>query len=121
MAEMRKIKINGNEYEFINSYRNTRSGFAHDTELFKNGVFIGRAKAIYYNHTWERYRYQSVMYRCVDDIITEKYNNFIANYKAQNNISRLTAEKREKADKEFYSLAEIKELKKVFKQLEKSC
>lgn len=115
---IRKITENGKEYEFINNSRNTRTGFAHDTTLFIDGREYGSATAIYYNRTWESYIYQTVMKRCIDDIITEEYNRFVANFKAQNNIKRLTAEKRAEAEKEFFALAEIQDLKKVYKALD---
>ena len=115
---IRKITINGNAYEFINDSRNTRSGFAHDTTLFKNGEEIGRATAIYYNRTWECYRYQTVMKKCVRGLIDEKYNDFIVAYKAENNIKRLTAGKRAEADRIFEDLAEVKELRELLKQLD---
>ena len=116
--EKKIITVNGNKYEFINSIRSTRNGFAHDTELLKNDYYnIGRGTAYYINRTWEYYRYQTVMKRCINNIIEEKYNNFIVNYKVENNIKRITAEKRAEADKLFANLAEIKELKEVYSEL----
>lgn len=116
--EKRIITVNGNKYEFINSSRSTRNGFAHDTELLKNDYYnIGRGTAHYINRTWECYRYQTVMRRCIDNIIEEKYNNFIVNYKAKNNIKRITAEKRAEANKLFEDLAEVKELREVYNEL----
>ena len=117
---IRKITANGNEYEFINDSRNTRSGFAHDTTLFKNGRSFGRATAIYYNRTWECYRYQTVMKKCIGAIINEKEEDYISVYKANNGIKRLTAEKRAEADRNFYECIDIKELQEVYKQLESS-
>lgn len=116
--EIRKIKVNGREYQFVNDSRSTRTGFAHDTTLFIDGREYGRATAIYYNRTWERYRYQTVMQRCIDDMIETNKKDYIAVYKADNGIGRLTAEKREQIEKEFYKQKEIKELKKVYKALE---
>lgn len=116
--EIRKIKTNGRMYEFVNSSRNTRTGFAHDTTLFIDGREHGTATAIYYNRTWERYRYQTVMQRCIDDIIEANKKDYIAVYKADNGINRLTAEKREQVEKEFFKQKNIKELQKVYKALE---
>ena len=115
--EIRKITVNGNEYEFVNSSRSTRTGFAHDTTLFKNGYEIGRATCIYYNRTWECYRYQTVMQRCIKNIEENRYDRFIGNYKAENNIKRMTAEKRMTADKEFYGREDMVELLEVYEQL----
>jgi transcription elongation factor Elf1 len=114
---IRKIKVNGNEYEFVNNSRSTRSGFAHDTTLFKNDCVIRRASCHYLNRTWECYQYQTVMLRCVSEEIDREYNRFIDNYKYTNGIKRMTAEKRGEADKEFESREDIKELRKVYKKL----
>lgn len=116
--EIRKITVNGNEYEFINDSRNTQSGFAHDTTLFKNGRSFGRATAIYYNRTWECYRYQTVMKKCIGAIINEKEEDYISVYKANNGIKRLTAEKRGQAMQKFYEQSYIKELLDVYEQLD---
>lgn len=114
---IRKIKVNGNEYQFVNSSRNTRSGFAHDTVLFKNDYEIADYSCHYLNRTWECYQYQTVMLMCVDEEIDREYNRFIENYKYINGIKRMTAEKRCLADIEFEDRADIKELRKVYKEL----
>ena len=114
---IRKIIVNENEYQFINDSRNTRHGFAHDTTLFKNGVIIGKETAHYLNRTWESYRYQTVMMVCVNTIITEKLNNFIADFKAENGIRRLTKAKREEVETEFYNREDIEELQQVKTEL----
>ena len=116
--EIRKIKANGNEYQFVNSSRGNRSGFVHETTLFKNDYEIADYKCQYYNRTWECYTYQTVMRCCVDAEIKREYDRFINKYKDQHNIKRMTAEKRAEAEKEFYSREDIKELQKVYKALE---
>ena len=115
--EIRKIKVNGNNYQFVNSSRSTRNGFAHDTTLFKNDYEIAEYSCHYLNRTWEWYRYQTVMLRCVEAEIDREYNRFIDNYKYTNNIKRLTAEKRAEIEKDFYNREDIKELRKVYKKL----
>ena len=116
--EIRKININGNEYEFINHSRSTRNGFAHDTTLFVDGVKHGRATCNYLNRTWESYRFQTVMKRCISNIIEVNEEDYIAVYKADNNIKRLTAEKRDAVIREFYEQENIKELLEVYKLLD---
>ena len=115
---IRKMKVNGNEYQFINNSRSTRNGFAHDTTLFKNGYELNDYSCHYLNRTWECYRYQTVMKYCVTEIINKLYDRFINNYKYENKIKRMTAEKRETAEKEFNNRADIKELRKVYKKLD---
>jgi hypothetical protein len=58
------------------------------------------------------------MQRCISNLIDSRYEDFIVDYKAENNIKRLTAEKRAEADRDFEALAEIKELREVYKQLD---
>lgn len=119
MKEIREITVNGNKYQFINESRNTRHGFAHDTELFKNDAFIGEATAHYLNRTWECYRYQTVMMCCISDIIEAKLNRFIADFKEENGIRRLAKAKREEVETAFYNREDIKELQQVKTELNK--
>lgn len=115
---IRKIEINGREYQFVNESRNTRSGFAHDATLFRDGNEIAKASCHYLNRTWECYRYQTVMQRCIGDFIEICLENTIRWYKREHDIKRLTAEKREKITEEFYQQKSIKELQEVKKQLD---
>jgi hypothetical protein len=80
-------------------------------------MMIGKATAHYLNRTWECYRYQTVMMGCISDIINDKYNEFIAEFKRENGISRLTKAKREEAEKEFFNREDIKELEQVKAEL----
>ena len=47
MNEYVKKTVNGNEYLFINSFRGNRSGFVHESKLYKNGRLIGENKSLY--------------------------------------------------------------------------
>lgn len=53
----RKIIVNNNEYLFVNEYRNTRSGFAHDCKLYVNLYNYYNVTCRYQNRTWECYRF----------------------------------------------------------------
>lgn len=114
MKVVKKI-INGNEYEFFNNSRGNYSGFVHETNLFKNGIFLADNKIQYYNRTWEVYTYQSVMKGLVYNLmenLKEKYKN---DYKAEHGIKRLTAQKKEQMLENFENdtpveYAELKEL-----------
>ena len=117
--EIKKITVNGNEYEFINDSRNTRNGFAHDTKLFKNDIKIAENSCHYLNRTWEYYRYQTVMQRCIINMINKKEETYIRAYKTNNGIKRLTAEKRGQIMQEFYEQETTKELLEVYEQLKK--
>lgn len=56
-------EVNFHNFEFICSSRNTRNGFAHHATLIidgGNGCNLEN-DCFYYNRTWERYTYQTVM------------------------------------------------------------
>lgn len=118
--ELRKIIINNNEYLFTNEFASNRMGFRHITRLFKNDYEIGKYSCQYYNRTWESYDYQSVMRGCINDIIDKALKLFISEYKEKNNVTRLTKEKRELVEKNFYNNEDIKELKQVYDELQYS-
>jgi hypothetical protein len=117
---IRKINLNDREYQFVNESRSTRNGFAHDTVLFVDGYQIGKATCHYINRTWECYQYQTVMQRCISDIIEANEQDYIAVYKADNGIKRLTADKKDNIIREFYNQDNIKELLELKKQLEQN-
>ena len=92
MSIIKKV-INNNKYEFVNSCRGNRSGFVHETQLFKNGQLIGEYKQQYYNRTWESYTYQTVMKAVVRTLLNNEFETFKAIYKRNYDIKRLTKAK----------------------------
>lgn len=107
--------INGNEYAFYNSFRGNRSGFVHETELYRNGILEGTNKIQYYNRTWESYEYQSVMRRCVSKLLEECKEAYKTAWKNDHGIKRLTESKRKEMEEELENnppknYAELKEL-----------
>lgn len=102
MSSIVKKEINGHEYMFVNTSRGNRSGFVHETELFKDGIYrIGTNKCQYYNRTWECYTYQSVMKGLVYDLMREVKEAWEHNWKNEHEVKRLTATKKELMEKEF--------------------
>jgi hypothetical protein len=57
---MKTFTIDENRQIICNSVK-TRYGFRHDAELHENGRFVMKAKACYYNRTWESFEYESVI------------------------------------------------------------
>ena len=57
---MKTFKINS-EFEINCHCENTRYGFRHLAELEQNGRLHTKAKACYYNRTWESFEYESVI------------------------------------------------------------
>ena len=62
---LHRLSIEGQEVTFINTWKGTRSGFQHETELYIDGRYVSAARCYYINRTWERYSYQSVMLQAV--------------------------------------------------------
>ena len=56
-----------NQYNIVCNWQKTRYGFRHIAVLHKNGFEIARAKTCYYNRTWERFEYESVLNKIIED------------------------------------------------------
>lgn len=113
---MENVNVNG--YEFINEYKKTKNGFCHKTILRdRNRNIIANYKVNYYNRTWERYTFQTVMMGCISSLIENKFDDFLRLAKEKYGIKRLSKEKKEQARKVFENLTEIKELQEVYYNL----
>lgn len=117
--ETRTFFINENQYEFINSFRGNRSGFVHETTLYRNGKWYGENKIQYYNRTWERYEYQSVMRGCVSKLLEECKKAYKTAWKNDHGIKRLTESKRKEMEEELENNPpkNYAELKKLYARL----
>lgn len=117
--EILKKEINGVEYEFVNSSRGNRSGFVHETKLFKDGRLLAENKCQYYNRTWECYRYQSVMKGLIYRLINSCEEKFKNEWKDSHNVKRLTEAKKQamQEDLENNPPKEYVELKELYSML----
>jgi len=61
-------KVNGEEIEFRCYTTNTRCGFCHTAHLMGWKYDITDTKASYYNRTWERFEYESVLKRAIEKL-----------------------------------------------------
>ena len=61
-------KVNGEEIEFRCYTTDTRSGFCHTAHLMGWKYEITDTKASYYNRTWERFEYESVLKRAIEKL-----------------------------------------------------
>ena len=108
---MKKI-INNNEYIFKNEVWEIGYMWGHDSTLHKNGVKISESSVRYYNRTWESYQFRSVMMRNVENHISGLLDVEIQVYKQENNIKRLTKDKKQivvsKFENENSELYELK-------------
>ena len=116
--EIRKITVNGNEYQFVNNSRNTRNGFAHDSEFFVNGINYGKNSCHYLNRTWECFRYQSVMQGLIDNLIEERKAQLKAYYKRENGLARLTKKHLDKLEEIIANDENIALYRAIMKELD---
>ena len=100
MREVMKT-INGTEYLFINNSRGNRSGFVHESELYRNNRLIGKNKVQYYNRTWEVYTYQTVMKGLVSGLMEDYKEDYKSTWKDEHGIKRLTEAKRKAMMEDF--------------------
>ena len=117
MAGIRNFTINKNVYTFYNEFKKTYNGFSHISKLFKNEYQIASAKMNYLNRTWEYYQFQTSMKQCIDNYINELTYNYINDYKRNNNIKRMTKDKKDIVMAEIENLNIVKELRELDKQL----
>ena len=101
------------EFRFVNESGSSRSGFWHKSTLFKDGrpYMLGDAKHHYINRTWESYTYQTAMIDAVDNAIDKIASWLIDNYKYNNNIKRLTKDKKAMLLDNNSEIAELRELR----------
>ena len=58
------------EYSVSVWSENTSYGFRHIAVLFKNGIEQDRTKVSYYNRTWEKYQFQTV----IDKLLNKNFD-----------------------------------------------
>jgi coenzyme F420-reducing hydrogenase alpha subunit len=89
-------KVNGKEIEFRCYTTDTRCGFCHTAHYVGWDYDLTDTKASYYNRTWERFEYESVLKRAIDklpeDVRQQVYDQII-DHKA--------AEEEQKAEEQF--------------------
>ena len=64
-------KVNGKEIEFRCYTTDTRNGFCHTAHYVGWDYDLTDTKASYYNRTWERFKYESVLKRAIEKLPKE--------------------------------------------------
>lgn len=101
--EYKNFKIVGETYETSNSW-------GHKAVVFKGDYELAKSKIRYYNRTWERYTYQSVILDALYEAIKKRECRLIAHYKEKTGAQRITKRKREEiveCDKEILELRDV--------------
>src|SRR3990167_6605642 len=62
---MQSFRIN-EHLEAVCEWKKTRNGFKHTATLLLNGIEQKEVKVCYLNRTWERYTYESVLYKLME-------------------------------------------------------
>ena len=85
--------VNGNEIGFRCYTTDTRCGFCHTAHYCGWDYSLTDTKASYYNRTWERFDYESVLKRAIEKLPTEVRQQVYDQL-----IDRKAAEEHEKAE-----------------------
>lgn len=97
-------KVNGEEITFRCYTTDTRSGFCHTAHLMGWKYNITDTKASYYNRTWERFEYESVLKRAIEKLpadIQQPVYDQIIDHKA--------AEEEKKAEDDFNAFKSLRD------------
>lgn len=117
MELTRRVKVNGHQYDFLCQSRGTRSGFAHDCFLLRDGHEWSKASSYYLNRTWESYRFRTVMLNAIYRLIQERKNELEAKYRGEHEISRMTAKRKEEFLKSIEDDDVLKEYNEVYAEI----
>lgn len=114
-----KTKVNGRNFtvQFVNDYKDTRTGFAHVTTLLVNGIEWSNNRCNYLNRTWECYTYQTVMIGACNNFINDRQDSIKEYIKRQHNTNRITKTIKPEYEKAIKEDAQIKLMKKVIEKL----
>lgn len=106
---MRTKTINGTEYSVAYEVWSTRNAWGHNGYLFINGEIANKAKARYYNRSWESYPGQSVMRGAIYNEISDREAELVERYKRRNGLRRLTKQRKAEAIADDAALNELRE------------
>ena len=89
-------KVNGKEIEFRCYTTDTRSGFCHTAHYIGWEYDLTDTKASYYNRTWERFEYESVLKKAIEKLPTDVRQQVYDQI-----IDHKAAEEEQKAEEQF--------------------
>ena len=99
------------------TYENSHN-WGHKATLLHNGTHeLNTYKITYYNRTWEKYQYQSVIKSVLNDYIDYLIKDYINDYKTQNNITRLKSQQREELTRQAKLTPLVEKLETFYKEL----
>ena len=89
-------KVNGKEISFRCYTTDTRSGFCHTAHYIGWEYDLTDTKASYYNRTWERFEYESVLKKAIEKLPTDVRQQVYDQI-----IDHKAAEEEQKAEEQF--------------------
>ena len=95
-------KVNGMEIEFRCYTTDTRSGFCHTAHYVGWDYSLTDTKVSYYNRTWERFEYETVLKRAIDKLPKE-----IRQQVYDQIIDGKAAEEEKKAEEQFQAFKDL--------------
>ena len=108
------IKYGENYGIFCYSYE-TQYNWGHKVKIYKNDRLVAENKITYYNRTWECYRYQSCILGAIYNLIEDRKQTLIDDYKLKTGKKRTTKEEKEIAIADDPVIAEYDKMYDYFK------
>ncbi len=97
-------KVNGKEITFRCHTTNTRTGFCHTAHYTGWDYNLTDTRVSYYNRTWERFEYESVLKRAIDKLPTDVRQQVYDQI-----IDGKAAEEEQKAEEQFQAFKKLHE------------
>ena len=113
--EILSKKVNKVSYQINCRTFETRYNWGHKVQLIVNNRIVSENKIVYYNRTWESFQYQSCITGAINLYYNDLFNNYITQYKEENDKKRLTQTEKEQLIKDFKKLDNVKSLLKLKK------
>lgn len=110
-VEIIKRELNGNIYTFICETWETSKAWGHRVTMFLNNYEHTTQKIIYQNRTWEKFKYQSCIHKCINQIIAEDSTLLIEGYKKEHHKQRITQQQKDDIINNSKIIQELRELK----------
>lgn len=111
--DIKNYKVDDRNYVFVNTTKNTRNGFKHESELQLYGLLLAKGVCHYQNRTWEAFTYQDVMLDSLDKALDKWWNLNVDKYKEENGVKRLTKKHREKVENKYNEVDTVKDLQEI--------
>lgn len=109
--------FNFKNYTIVCESWETSHAWGHKATILWHGYSTrATAKIRYYNRTWERYQYESVILDAIQQMIDNRKTEIVDNYKTKNDIKRIKQDQKDKLYAEDELLSEYYELLNHFEK-----